>query len=606
MTKRYGVGWGILLAAVTNICLVTQTTHADLYAHFPLDDGDGFEARNLAPGGEAGYIFDWDIGGLGDDGSVWVDDPNRGTVMGFDGSSAWVEAGFLPIMDLENQFSWAFWSRIPPEQPSPNNDIVLGNRWGESGSDTSPREFIKFTTNRFEYHMNGGFGDDLAYADSDLPLDQWVYNSVVKDGDQLSYYRNGELRTTTPISGGQTTEDPFPIGFGADVGASGGQAWRGSLSDVQMYTSALTPAQISTAMGGDVVGDADLYAHYPMNEGGDVDFLTGSGPGAIEALIFNLDSGLGEDGNVWAEDAERGTVLTFAGSYVDAGELPIMDMENDFTWNFWSKSDSGQTATSNTVIIGNRFDFDGASTGEWIRFTNNRIEYRADGSRDSYLEWGEAGPDDIRMVNDDEWYHHAVVKDGDTMTYYRDGSSKNSITLGLGQQSPDPLPFALGGQAAPDTPGGETFIGYLSDVRLYDNALTPAEVAELAGVVVEVPGDCTGDGMITTDDMACMTADTRDLVLDTLNLVVGDLDGSGEVDFADFLSLSGNFGGEGGNYTTGDIDINGEVNFPDFLTLSGNFGAKSDVAGVPEPTSAFMLTLGMLCLGMVRRRQLQG
>ena len=72
---------------------------------------------------------------------------------------------------VENDHTWAFWSRLPPGQASPSNDIVVGSRYGTNGADTSPREFIKFTPNRFEYHMNGGFGDDLDYANSNLPAD---------------------------------------------------------------------------------------------------------------------------------------------------------------------------------------------------------------------------------------------------------------------------------------------------------------------------------------------------------------------------------------------------------------------------------------------------
>ncbi len=263
-----------------------QALKADAYGYWPLNDGDGDVARNEVPGGAEGFIHDWDVGGLADDGSVWVNDPVRGTVLGLAGTTAWVDAGFIPRMTLENDFSWAFWRGYRPSNLRRVIDIVLGNRWGTNGADTSPREFIKFTTNRFEYHMNGGFGDDLAYADSNLPLDQWVYNSIVKDGDSLSYYRNGELRNSTTITGGQTSGDPLPLGFGGDVGSSGGEAWRGFLSDVQTYTSALTPGQISTAMGGTVVADADLYAHYPLDEGNDAFIVKGTGPGAIGSIHF--------------------------------------------------------------------------------------------------------------------------------------------------------------------------------------------------------------------------------------------------------------------------------------------------------------------------------
>lgn len=574
LAKAIGTSLGLAVIGATSIA------HADLYGHWPLNDGEGDEAVNLVEGGATGLIFDFDhpnsLGGTEDEPSVWVNDPDRGTVLGLNGDTQWVEAGFIPKMTLENDFTWAFHARVPPGQASPNNDIVLGNRWGENGADTSPREFIKFTTNRFEYHMNTGFGDDLAYADSNQPLDEWVYNSVVKDGDSLTYYRNGELRNSTTISGGQISGEPLTLGFGADP-LTGAEAWRGSLSDVQLYTSALSPAQITTAMGGTIVGDAELYAHYPLNDSGadnDNDITVGTGPGAVPggALIENLDAGLGVDGNHWLDDPERGTVLSFAGTYVDAGELPVMDLENDFSWNFWSKADGGQAQTDSNIIMGNVANGD----GEFIQFTNNKVEFRADGTDASDLEWGAAGENDNKMPNDDQWYHHTVVKEGDQMRYYRNGQLSNEVNLGLGQQSEDELPFAMGGQEAFNTPGRETAMVYLSDVRLYTNTLTQAEIAALAGVDVSTCNDATG----------------------------GDLDGNGKVEFADFLVLSGNFGKDVDSHVEGDIDCNGKVEFADFLTLSGNFGKEVGGAqSVPEPSTFALLGTCLVGLGCFRRRR---
>ena len=94
-----------------------QALKADAYGYWPLNDGDGDVARNEVPGGAEGFIHDWDVGGLADDGSVWVNDPVRGTVLGLAGTTAWVDAGFIPRMTLENDFSWAFWRGYRPSNP---------------------------------------------------------------------------------------------------------------------------------------------------------------------------------------------------------------------------------------------------------------------------------------------------------------------------------------------------------------------------------------------------------------------------------------------------------------------------------------------------------
>lgn len=81
----------------------------------------------------------------------------------------------------------------------------------------------------------------------------------------------------------------------------------------------------------------------------------------------------------------------------------------------------------------------------------------------------------------------------------------------------------------------------------------------------------------------------------------GDLDGNGEVAFADFLVMSTFFGQEGVGYAGGDVDCDGTVAFGDFLTLSSNFGQTAGAA-VPEPESG-LLGLVVACGLLAIRRQ---
>ena len=84
----------------------------------------------------------------------------------------------------------------------------------------------------------------------------------------------------------------------------------------------------------------------------------------------------------------------------------------------------------------------------------------------------------------------------------------------------------------------------------------------------------------------------------------GDANLDDEVNFADFLILSENFGQEGA-WREGDFDGDGIVGFPDFLALSENFGgaANASVAAVPEPTAANLVLFGLLGLIGFRKRR---
>lgn len=233
---------------------------ADLYRWFKLDEGEGEVATDSSPNGEHGEIFD----------ATWVEDPDRGTVLEFDGEVSWVEAGYIPLMDLENDFTWAFWENQADFQASPANDIIIGNRGGDGGPDTSPREFIKFTANRFEYHMDGGHANDMPYGADDpeyIPSDgEWRHHVVVKDGDQLSYYRDAEFFNEHELLDPMFSEDPLPFGLGGQGGLGAGEFWAGLLSDVRLYDQALTPDEVGIVFaGGDPLGPADPLA--PLNDG---------------------------------------------------------------------------------------------------------------------------------------------------------------------------------------------------------------------------------------------------------------------------------------------------------------------------------------------------
>jgi len=79
-----------------------------------------------------------------------------------------------------------------------------------------------------------------------------------------------------------------------------------------------------------------------------------------------------------------------------------------------------------------------------------------------------------------EWHHVATVYDGSGLLVYYDGARIDSVAL-PGSITPDTRDLTIGG----DVPGIlEIFNGRLDDVRIYDRALSDAEIAELVGEVV--------------------------------------------------------------------------------------------------------------------------
>jgi hypothetical protein len=168
---------------------------------------------------------------------------------------------------------------------------------------------LKFTANRFEYHMNAGgtlvtnpdgtqaFEDDLQYLECDwcperhIASDpsEWLHHAVVKDGASLTYYRNGEMWNSDQIETDQLSPDPFPIFFGGENTAQAGEMWRGFISDVWLYDEALSEQAINDLMGngGGLTGDFNASGAL---DAADIDDLTTQSAGLTNPAAYDLNS----------------------------------------------------------------------------------------------------------------------------------------------------------------------------------------------------------------------------------------------------------------------------------------------------------------------------
>lgn len=195
--------------------------------------------------------------------------------------------------------------------------------------------------------------------------------------------------------------------------------------------------------------------------------------------IVNPDAGLGENGSVWVNDPERGMVISFGGeaggAYVLVGDglIPTMTFDQDFTWAFWAKQAAGNS--TNHIIFGNRMDINATDfvPRSFIKFTPTKFEWHANGNGDDNLDYAD--------IPDDVWIHHAVVKRGVLLTYYRNGVEAAAQTIT--QEVPQPSPLFFGGDN--EGQAGENWTGYLDNARIYDKALSSKEVAILSGALVE-------------------------------------------------------------------------------------------------------------------------
>lgn len=163
-------------------------------------------------------------------------------------------------------------------------------------------------------------------------------------------------------------------------------------------------------------------------------------------------------------DTDRGKVLETDGTddYVRAGAIvQILQSATDFTWAFWAKQPTSQPVNSD-VILGNRWSFTGGSD-YWCKFTPSKFEYSPP-SAVNHIDYTD-------IASDNTWHHHAVVKQGNTLNYYRDGVFQGTSTVTANMPA---IPFYIGGD-----PVGECWQGRIDDVFLATQALSTAEIQQV-------------------------------------------------------------------------------------------------------------------------------
>jgi hypothetical protein len=432
-----------------------KPSNEGLLAHYALD-GD---ANDSSGNGIDGTIHNADTGGLGDGGSVWVDDPERGTVISFNGTAdgAHVRAGDIPQMTLTNDFTWAFWAKHSDENTA-DNDIILGNRMGENAVDFVPRQFIKFTPTKFEWHMNGNGDDNLDY--DDIPADIWLHHTVVKAGDQLTYYRNGIEASSGTFT--QALDFPQPLFFGGDNEGSAGENWAGFMSDVHIYNRTLSDGEVMYLAGERATpvdpGSDSLLAWWAFDEGaGDVvGDISGNGR---DGIFVNGDP-------AWVEGVS-GTAVELVGPTLI--ETPPLDLElTEATMAGWIKPNGPQPDWSSIIMQRDP----GLATG--FNVLGYQLAYHWN---DTSSSWSFRGGD---MIAEDDWTFAAVTIESDKATFYVNGEagSVNEITH-------EPCLWNSNVYLGGDGTAGwvsRRMNGALDDVVIYDRALSAGEIRYLAGI----------------------------------------------------------------------------------------------------------------------------
>ena len=291
----------------------------------------------------------------------------------------------------------------------------------------------------------------------------------------------GTSKTTPTIDG--TTDVTHTMGGPADT-------WGASLTDVIVNDGnfGVSLLYTKTAGGGGnkaFVDNVDIQVFYTGGTGtcepiAHWDFDEGSGQTAADSSGFANDGQLGSTTGVDANDpswlcVSGGYALDFNGTsdYVDLGSPASLDLTTTFTVAAWVKWKGGNPdaviyASGNANADHYRLDVNNCNA--------NGLSLREDGEV--------CHPATSNLLPADTWHHVAVIKDGDTGTnlaFYLDGVSDGTASAGTSGAT------GLKRIGARTEFTDQFFDGAIDDLRIYDRALSGAEITALAGTA---PSDC--------------------------------------------------------------------------------------------------------------------
>lgn len=280
--------------------------------------------------------------------------------------------------------------------------------------------------------------------------------------------------------------------------------------------------------------EGGLIAHWNA-ENGAVD-VTGNGhDGVFHGNATTVASG--PFGNAFTFDG--------IGDYINIGDELDM-VSSDFTLTAWIKGDP--TMDQWGRIIDKGFASAYALGKRWV--TNEvGFEFLNSGSQGNGFGTG-------TDLIDNTWHHVAVTKSGTNVTIYADGDAENTETVSSAIQN-GALPLLIGANPGEGTTG--FWKGLLDELRIYDRALTPGEIAILA--------------------------------LSPNQGLPGDYNLNGVVDAADYVVWRN---GLGTTYTQNDYVV-----WRSHFGQTAGSGAVSNATPVPEPTSVALLFMAC-CLAATR------
>ncbi|HTF20348.1 MAG TPA: LamG-like jellyroll fold domain-containing protein [Chryseolinea sp.] len=430
--------------------------------------------------------------------TTFENDPQRGTVAHF-AAAAHATLPIDPKLDFgTNDFSVAFWIKVPATAPLPTSDpVIVGNKDWDSGGNVGFLVALDGADDAGSHRWTVNVADGSQRLDWDadnngapsLVDGTWHFVAVTFDRNAtMNVYLDGVLKQTDVSPGskdmtlipGDLAPNDKPFTIMQDNTGVYGADFAGYLDDILIYDRVLATEEVASLNENGYSVDPALGATVYLPFDGDLLDKSGNSLDGVDAGI---------EATKFVNDGERGTVADFpVAAHVTLPLDPKLDFgTGDFTVSFWTKiGNTPPLPTSDPVIVGNK-DWDSGGNVGFLVALDGADEAGshmwtvnvADGS--GRLDW-DADDNGTPNLVDANWHFVAVAFDRDaTMNVYLDGVLKQTdvapdskdMTLVPGDLAPNDKPFTI----MQDNTGayGADFAGKLDDIRIWTGKALSAD-----------------------------------------------------------------------------------------------------------------------------------
>jgi hypothetical protein len=203
-------------------------------AHWKFDEGKGTTAGDASGSGHTGTLLH---------GASWASDETRASYLRFDGDDDRVSTLFTYALSDSDDFTWSWWANQQSTGDTDKNALMVGNRYGGTGSESL--EFIKFTTTKGEFRNDS----NDSYDYDDVIPGSWHHYAMVKTANSYQWYVDGEAQGS-PKALSYTENNPLPFNIGGDdnnsaAGGQTGEHFEGFIDEVVLYDRALSPGEVA-------------------------------------------------------------------------------------------------------------------------------------------------------------------------------------------------------------------------------------------------------------------------------------------------------------------------------------------------------------------------